>query len=214
MGLGGDYPLSQTEPRRPTGQVMRHHLGGEPGSVSGDQRHQLVAGVGPSWGIAQVEALLDELGQAKVPSQGGRKEQPSIGHQAVVIKGRAIAFSKTMGVGEPDSVPAQRQPPSIFAGHDVFNLSNRKFRRWLLPPNENAIALSSKAICTRSGWLRDSIYSVLLVWGRFCVAETIIPETQEHFLTPSARRDSHRSYRLAGADGRGDAGGSGEVLVL
>ena len=46
-----------------------------------------------------------------------------------------------MGVGEPDSVPAQRQPPSIFAGHDVFNLSNRKFRRWLLPPNENAIAL-------------------------------------------------------------------------
>ena len=54
---------------------------------------------------------------------------------------RAIAFSKTIGVGEPDSVPAQRQPPSIFAGHDVFNLSNRKFRRWLLPPNENAIAL-------------------------------------------------------------------------
>ena len=49
-----------------------------------------------------------------------------------------------MGVGEPDSVPAQRQPPSIFAGHDVFNLSNRKFRRWLLPPNENAIALCAQ----------------------------------------------------------------------
>ena len=48
---------------------------------------------------------------------------------------------KTMGVWEPDSVLAQRQPPSIFAGRDVFNLSNRKFRRWLLPPNENAIAL-------------------------------------------------------------------------
>ena len=51
-----------------------------------------------------------------------------------------------MGVGEPDSVPAQRQPPSIFAGHDVFNLSNRKFRRWLLPPNENAIALPAGLI--------------------------------------------------------------------
>ena len=72
-GLGGDYPLSQTEPRRPTGQVMRHHLGGEPGSVGGDQRHQLVAGVGSSWGIAQVEALLDGLGQAKVPGQGDRE---------------------------------------------------------------------------------------------------------------------------------------------
>ena len=48
-----------------------------------------------------------------------------------------------MGVGEPDSVPEQRQPPSIFAGSDVFNLGNRKFGRWLLHPNENAIALRS-----------------------------------------------------------------------
>ena len=31
----------------------------------------------------------------------------------------------------------------------------------------------------------------LLVWGRFYVAETIIPEAQEHFLTPSARRHTH-----------------------
>ena len=37
--------------------------------------------------IAQVEALLDELGQAKVQGEGDRKEQPSIGHQAVVIAG-------------------------------------------------------------------------------------------------------------------------------
>ena len=42
-----------------------------------------------------------------------------------------------------------------------------------------------------SGWLRGSIYWVLLVWGRFCVWETIIPEAQEHFLTPLARRDTH-----------------------
>ena len=68
-------------------QVMRHHLDGQPGSVGGDQCHQLVAGVGPSWGIAQVEALLDELGQAKVPGQGDRKCQPGIGYQAVVVEG-------------------------------------------------------------------------------------------------------------------------------
>ena len=30
-----------------------------------------------------------------------------------------------------------------------------------------------------------------LVWGGVCVSKTIIPEAQEHFLTPSARRDTH-----------------------
>ena len=43
----------------------------------------------------------------------------------------------------------------------------------------------------RSGSLRGSIYRVLLVWGRFCVSETIIPEAQEHFLTSSARRNTY-----------------------
>ena len=42
-----------------------------------------------------------------------------------------------------------------------------------------------------SGWLRGSIHWVLLVWGRFCVWETIIPDAQEHFLTPSVRRNTH-----------------------
>ena len=42
-----------------------------------------------------------------------------------------------------------------------------------------------------SGWLRGSSYWVLLVWGRFCVWEAIIPDGQEHFLTPSARRNTH-----------------------
>ena len=45
-------------------------------------------------GIAQVEALLDEFGQAEMPGQGGRKEQPGIGHQAVVVKDDA----NTVGV--------------------------------------------------------------------------------------------------------------------
>ena len=41
----------------------------------------------------------------------------------------------------------------------------------------------------RSGWSSGSIYSVLLVSGWFSVSKTIIPDAQEHFLTPSARRD-------------------------
>ena len=35
-GLGGDYPLSQTDPRRPAGQVVGHRLDGQPGAVGGE----------------------------------------------------------------------------------------------------------------------------------------------------------------------------------
>ena len=37
--------------------------------------------------VAQVEALLDQLGQTQVLGQGGGKDQPGIVDQAVVIKG-------------------------------------------------------------------------------------------------------------------------------
>ena len=51
------------------------HAGGPAGAqhIGGYQRHQLVAGVGRSWDIAQVEVLLEKLGQAEVPGQGDRK---------------------------------------------------------------------------------------------------------------------------------------------
>ena len=52
-----------------------------------NQGHHLVAGVRPARRIAQVEALLDQLGQAQAPGEGGRKDQPGIGHQAVVVEG-------------------------------------------------------------------------------------------------------------------------------
>ena len=50
---------------------------------------------------------------------------------------------------------------------------------------------SSKVIWMRSGWSSGSICWVVLFWGRFAVSQTIIPEAQEHFLTPSAHRDTH-----------------------
>ena len=37
----------------------------------------------------------------------------------------------------------------------------------------------------------NSSYVAVRVWGRFYVSETIMPEAQEHFLTPSARRHTH-----------------------
>ena len=53
----------------------------------GHQGHQLVAGVGPAWGAAQVEVPVNQLGQAKMLGQGRRQDQPGVGHQAVVVEG-------------------------------------------------------------------------------------------------------------------------------
>ena len=50
---------------------------------------------------------------------------------------------------------------------------------------------SSKAIWMRSGWSSGSIFWVLLVSGWFCLSKTIIPDAQEHFLTPSPRGNTH-----------------------
>ena len=53
----------------------------------GHQRHHLIAGVGSAWRIAQVEPPVNQLGQAEILGQGGRQEQPGIGHQAVIVEG-------------------------------------------------------------------------------------------------------------------------------
>ena len=53
----------------------------------GHQGQQLVAGVGPTWGVTQVEVPVNQLRQAQAESQSGGQQKPGIGHQAVVIKG-------------------------------------------------------------------------------------------------------------------------------
>ena len=53
-----------------------------------------IAGVRPARRAAEVEVLPEELGKAKAQGESGGKDQPGIGHQAVVVEGRAIA-SKT-----------------------------------------------------------------------------------------------------------------------
>ncbi len=51
------------------------------------QRHHLVAGVGSAWGATQVQVPVNQFGPAQMPAQRGWQDQPSIGHQAVVVKG-------------------------------------------------------------------------------------------------------------------------------
>ena len=52
----------------------------------GDQRQHLVPRVRPSRRAAEVKVMVDEFGQAQVLGEGHREQQPSIGHQAVVVK--------------------------------------------------------------------------------------------------------------------------------
>ena len=74
-----------------------------------NQGHHLVAGVGPPRGIAQVEALPDEFGQAQAQGEGGRQDQPGIGHQAVIVEGDTdavgvVAWQHLLGAPFPGLV--------------------------------------------------------------------------------------------------------------
>ena len=53
----------------------------------GDQRHYLVAGVGPARRITQVQVMVYQLGKTEVQGQGGWEEQAGIVHQAVIVEG-------------------------------------------------------------------------------------------------------------------------------
>ena len=57
---------------------------------SGGRCHQdqhLVSRVRPPRRISEVNVVVDEFTQTQVLGEGDRKEQPCIGHQAVVIEG-------------------------------------------------------------------------------------------------------------------------------
>ena len=49
-GLGGHHRLAQTDARRPAGQVLRHHLDGQPGGVRGEVHRLIGNGAGVKGG--------------------------------------------------------------------------------------------------------------------------------------------------------------------
>ena len=68
-GLGDHGPLAQTNPRRPAGQVMRHHLDRQPGAVGGEARRRHV--VQPDAVLEVSDGILDLGDTAPTPSFGG-----------------------------------------------------------------------------------------------------------------------------------------------
>ena len=65
-GLGDHGPLAQTNPRRPAGQVMRHHLDRQPGAVGGEARRRHV--VQPDAVLEVAYGVLDRRGGDDRPS--------------------------------------------------------------------------------------------------------------------------------------------------
>ena len=54
----------------------------------------------PGWarpGATQVQVPVNQFGQARMPAQRGWQDQPSIGHQAVVVKGDLDAVGVVIG---------------------------------------------------------------------------------------------------------------------
>ena len=105
-GLGGDYPLSQTEPRRPTGQVVRHRLDGQPGGVGGEA---------PRGEMVQPDAVLEvayrilDLGVAAMVSFQFEQLPVPVGDEAVIAVG---GEDGQLGTGRrlhpPDDEPHRR----------------------------------------------------------------------------------------------------------
>ena len=66
-GLGGYGPFAQTNPRRPAGEVMRHHLDRQPGAVGCEtpRRH-----------VVQPDAVLEVAYGVLGPRRGGDDRPP------------------------------------------------------------------------------------------------------------------------------------------
>ena len=58
-----------------------------PSQRRGHQDQHLVARVRTPRRISQVNVAVNQLGQTQALGQGDRQEQPSIGHQTVIVKG-------------------------------------------------------------------------------------------------------------------------------
>ncbi len=83
-GLGGHHLLTQTGPRCPTGQVMRHHLYRQPSGVGGETARRHV--VQPH-AVLQVSNGVLDLGMAAVVGLKLQGFPVPVGDEAVIAVG-------------------------------------------------------------------------------------------------------------------------------
>jgi hypothetical protein len=78
--------VAQDLPGRPGAQLVAVVDPAAPGQRRGDQRHRLVAGVGPPGRIAEIDELIDQLAQSQPDRERGRQQQPGVSDQALVVE--------------------------------------------------------------------------------------------------------------------------------
>ena len=105
-GLGGHDLLTQTNPRRPAGQVMRHHLDRQPGAVGGEAAR---------WEMVQPHAVLEasdgilDLGVAAMVGLQFQGFPVPVGDEAVIaVGGEEGQLGTGRGLHPPDDEPHRR----------------------------------------------------------------------------------------------------------
>ena len=97
-GLGDHGPLAQTNPRRPAGQVMRHHLDRQPGAVGGEARRRHV--VQPDAVLEVAYGVLD-LGVGAMIGLQFQRLPIAVGDEGVIaVSGEEAETTVTASEGE------------------------------------------------------------------------------------------------------------------
>ena len=102
-GLGGHHLLTQTGPRCPTGQVMRHHLYRQPGGVGGETARRHV--VQPH-AVLQVSNGVLDLGMRRWSASSSRvSPSRSVMKVVIAVGGEEGQLGTGSGLHPPDNEP-------------------------------------------------------------------------------------------------------------
>ena len=105
-GLGDHGPLAQTNPRRPAGEVMRHHLYRQPGAVGGEGRRRHV--VQPDAVLEVAYGVLD-LGVAAMIGLQFQRLPIAVGDEGVIaVSGEEGELGTGCRLHPPDNEPHRR----------------------------------------------------------------------------------------------------------
>ena len=105
-GLGDQGPLAQTNPRRPAGQVMRHHLYRQPGAVGGEAPRRHV--VQPDAVLEVAYGVLDLGVAAMIGLQFQRLPVPVGDEGVIAVSGEEGELGTGCRLHPPDNEPRRR----------------------------------------------------------------------------------------------------------